>query len=148
MDIHPTVWSSRGHYVYAYVDPRNEAIRYIGKGTGARAVAHLEDRHRSPKTEWIQELKDMNISPASTSWRESFRRQALRLERTLIDAIGIGEHRLTNKVRGHGVKTEARTHPEEIAVKMNPEPLVAHHRLLVVKLNKHFRPGLDPMQLV
>ena len=30
---------------------------------------------------------------------------------------------------------------------MNPEPLVAHHRLLVVKLNKHFRLGLDPMQL-
>ena len=103
MDIHPTVWSSLGHYVYAYVDP-NEAIRYIGKGTGARAVAHLEDRHRSPKTEWIQELKDMNIQPRiDILARNLSERQALRLERTLIDAIGIGEHRLTNKVRGHGV---------------------------------------------
>jgi len=147
MDIHPTVWSSLGHYVYAYVDPRNEAIRYIGKGTGARAVAHLEDRNRSPKTEWIQELREMNIQPRiDILARNLSERQALRLERTLIDAIGIGEHRLTNKVRGHGVKT-GREPIEEIAVKMNPEPLIGHHRLLVVKLNKHFRPGLDPMQL-
>ena len=39
MDIHDEVWQSLGFYVYAYIDPIDSRIRYIGKGTGNRALS-------------------------------------------------------------------------------------------------------------
>lgn len=147
MQIHPSVWDSLGYYVYAYVDPRNDLIRYIGKGKGERALAHLIDEGDSQKTRWIKQLKELNIKPRiDILARNLSEKQSFRIERTLIDAIGIGENRLTNKVRGQGVAT-GREPISEIAIKMNPEPLIPHHELMIVRLNKHYRPGLTEMQL-
>jgi|TARA_B100001559_G_C16484976_1_gene615578 hypothetical protein len=147
MQIHPSVWGSLGYYVYAYVDPRDDSIRYIGKGKGDRALAHLSDEGDSEKTRWIKRLNELNINPRiDILARNLSEKQSFRIERTLIDAIGIGENRLTNKVRGQGVAT-GREPISEIAIKMNPEPLIAHHELMIVRLNKHYRPGLTNMQL-
>ena len=59
MQIHPSVWGSLGYYVYAYVDPRDDSIRYIGKGKGDRALAHLSDEGDSEKTRWIKKLNEL-----------------------------------------------------------------------------------------
>ena len=145
--IHQSVWDSLGFYVYGYVDPRDESIRYIGKGSGDRALAHMKDRSDSDKTRWINSLDQIGKSPRiDILARNLSEKQALKIERTLIDAIGIGENRLTNKVRGQGVAT-GREPIEEIARRQNPLKLKAHHELLIVRLNKHFRPGISDLQL-
>ena len=147
MEIHNSVWDSLDFYVYGYVDPRDESIRYIGKGIGNRALAHMEDKSDSEKTRWIKSLKQLGMNPRiDILARNLSEKQALRIERTLIDAIGIGNNRLTNKVRGHEVST-GREPIEEIAIHQNPRKLEVHHELLLVRLNKHFRPGLSDLQL-
>lgn len=147
MDVHPSVFEALGHYVYAYVDPADESIRYIGKGVGTRALAHLDDERDSPKTRWIASLLNQGRSPRiDILARNLSERQAFNIERVLIDAIGIGPNRLTNKVRGHGAAT-GREPLLDLATTLNPLPLEAHHELLIVRLNKHFRPGLTTVQL-
>jgi hypothetical protein len=147
MEIHNSVWDSLDFYVYGYVDPRDESIRYIGKGIGNRALAHMEDKSDSEKTRWINSLKQLGMTPRiDILARNLSEKQAFRIERTLIDAIGIGNNRLTNKVRGHEVST-GREPIEEIAVHQNPRKLEVNHELLLVRLNKHFRPGLSDLQL-
>ena len=44
LDITPDIANALGFYVYAYIDPRDESVFYIGKGVGARATDHLLDR--------------------------------------------------------------------------------------------------------
>ena len=63
MDIHHSVWDSLGFYVYGYVDPRDESIRYVGKGIGDRARAHMKDESDSDKTRWINSLERIGLSP-------------------------------------------------------------------------------------
>ena len=40
-------------YVYAYYDPRNFKMFYVGKGIGKRKFAHLDDKGDSKKTRII-----------------------------------------------------------------------------------------------
>ena len=106
MDIHDEVWESLGSYVYAYVDPTDLAIKYVGKGTGNRALSHLHSDEESEKVEWIRGLKKMGKEPRiDVIARNLTEENALLLERSLIDVIGLGHGKLTNKVRGHDVQS-------------------------------------------
>ena len=99
MDIHNEVWESLGFYVYAYVDPTNLEIRYIGKGTGNRALSHLDSSEESEKFEWIQGLKTRGKEPRiDIIARNLTEENALLIERSLIDVIGLGHGKLTNKL--------------------------------------------------
>jgi hypothetical protein len=40
-----------GFYVYALIDPRNDKIFYIGKGTGNRVFSHEAESDKAPKSE-------------------------------------------------------------------------------------------------
>ncbi|MFL2957113.1 MAG: hypothetical protein ACJZ39_06640 [Candidatus Thalassarchaeaceae archaeon] len=62
-DIPIEVAEQLGHYVYLYIDPRNDSIQYIGKGVGSRALSHLSDDSDSEKVVWINELKNQGLSP-------------------------------------------------------------------------------------
>ena len=115
MDIHNEVWESLGFYVYAYVDPTNLEIRYIGKGSGNRALSHLDSSEESEKFEWIQGLKTGGKEPRiDIIARNLTEENALLIERSLIDVIGLGHGKLTNKVRGHDVQS-GRESIQEIA---------------------------------
>ena len=101
MDIHNEVWESLGFYVYAYVDPTNLAIRYIGKGTGNRALSHLDSNEESEKVEWIQGLKKVGKEPRiDIIARNLTEENALLIERSLIDVIELGMENLQTKYEG------------------------------------------------
>jgi hypothetical protein len=38
-----SVAAQLGFYVYLYVDPRDDRVSHVGKGKGARPVAHIGD---------------------------------------------------------------------------------------------------------
>ena len=61
--IHPELAAKPGYYVYAYVDPRDSGIFYVGKGCGARALAHLDETGESAKIRRIAELKAVGLHP-------------------------------------------------------------------------------------
>ena len=60
-DISIEVAEQLGHYVYLLIDPRNHAIKYVGKGSGNRPLAHLSDERDSNKVEWINELRNNKV---------------------------------------------------------------------------------------
>jgi hypothetical protein len=148
MRIHDEVWQSLGVYIYAYVDPESDLIKYIGKGVGDRALAHLSDPDlASTKVTWINEIKAKEKAPRiDILARNLTDENALLLERTLIDAFGFGDFGLTNKIRGQGVET-GRESIEEIAIRMNPQPAVFRHNVLMLRLNRHWRPNLSKGEL-
>ena len=43
----PGVVEKIGFYVYLLVDPRNRVVFYVGKGTGNRCFAHLDEARKS-----------------------------------------------------------------------------------------------------
>ena len=101
MDIHNEVWESLGFYVYACDDPTNLAIRYIGKGTGNRALSHLDSNEESEKVEWIQGLKKVGKEPRiDIIARNLTEENALLIERSLIDVIELGMENLQTKYEG------------------------------------------------
>ena len=52
---------SKVFYIYYHIDPRNNEIRYIGKGSGRRAWAF--HRGRGHHRNWINKLKSLGMKP-------------------------------------------------------------------------------------
>ena len=50
-------------YVYAYYDPRNLKMFYVGKGIGKRKFARLDDMSDSKKTRIIDKIRSEGIEP-------------------------------------------------------------------------------------
>ena len=55
--------SDSKYYVYAYFDPRNYEMLYVGKGRGSRKYAHLHDKSGSAKERRIHEIKRAGLEP-------------------------------------------------------------------------------------
>ena len=147
MDVHDEVWDSLGFYVYAYVDPTDLAIRYVGKGIGNRALSHLNSDEESAKVDWIQGLKEIGKEPQiDIIARNLTEETAFLIERSLIDAIGLGSGKLTNKVRGHDVES-GRESIQEIAIKLNPQRADFNHNILILRLNQHWRKNMSEGEL-
>jgi len=53
----------KNYYVYAYYDPRNFKMFYVGKGCGKRKIAHLTDTAISGKTKIISGIKNEGLEP-------------------------------------------------------------------------------------
>ena len=100
------------YYVYVLVDPRDDSIFYVGKGTGQRLLAHgyeallkADPGPRSGKVARIREMRNAGREPRIDVVRSGLTEQeALLIEAALIDCVA----QLTNKVAGHGA-AEGRT---------------------------------------
>lgn len=92
-------------YVYELVDPRDDAVFYVGKGTGRRDRSHLTDARTSSPTNAARAMRIREILAAGHDvvirrvHSDLTERQALNLERKRIAEIRLAN--LTNVTRGH-----------------------------------------------
>ena len=94
------------YYVYVLVDPRDDSIFYVGKGTGGRLLAHGDEAllrtgpaGQSGKVARIREIREAGLEPRIDVVRHGLDEdQAFHVEGALIDGVD----GLTNVVRGHG----------------------------------------------
>lgn len=112
-------------YVYVLVDPRNEQVFYVGKGTGDRLLSHGRDAAlteapiRGRKRDRILEIQSGGIEPRIDVVRHGLSEEAaLLVEAALIDSLP----ELTNQVRGHGAD-DGRTSVSELIQRYGAEPL-------------------------
>ena len=137
-------------YVYVLVDPRNNCIFYVGKGSGNRVYQHaqaaLVEDSPSLKLSTIREIKGLGLDVKYYIIRHNLSEQeAYLVESSIIDLLTYPAFNkgniLTNIVSGHhqwneGIKTD-----EEIKIlydcpKIVPRP---EDRLLLVSLNKSYQ---------
>ena len=147
--IRPEVAARLGYYVYAYVDPRNSEIFYVGKGCRSRALAHLDEAGESAKVRRIAELKSLNIQPQIDILAHGVTDEetALRIEAAVIDALWPEkilaiEKRLTKKVHGqtHGLGRETLG---ELEFRYAAKPVAIAEPVLLIRINKLYRPGMN-----
>jgi len=105
-DLPPEVGDRLGPcYVYTLIDPRNERIFYVGKGTGTRLLSHgkeadlKSDRSQSAKIARINDIRAHGTHPRIDVVRHGLSEpDALLVEAALIDCLD----NLVNSVSGHG----------------------------------------------
>lgn len=145
-DISIEVAEQLGHYVYLLIDPRNHAIKYVGKGSGNRPLAHLSDEHDSNKVEWINELRNIEKTPIIEILRYNLTKsEAFAVEAAAIDIIGLKN--LKNEVRGHHSNKYGRMNLNEIQARLSAEDAVIDDSVILVRINRTFKSGMDDEDL-
>ena len=147
--------SLNGFYVYALIDPRDNKVFYIGKGTGNRIFSHEIQSKNSYESE-KQKLKKIReiekdglyVKRLIVNWGLS-EGEAFAAEATLINLLNyISSFQLTNEVSGH--HTHESLTAEEFELHYGAIPLKEEdikHNILVIKINKLYRKGMQPSEL-
>ena len=120
-----------GFYVYALMDPRDNKVFYVGKGTGNRVFSHEIESNKLPEVERFKLKKIREI------------------EATLINLLNyLPDVQLANEVSGHHVHEALSV--EEFEKQHGAIPLEAEdikHSILVIKINKLYRRGMSEDEL-
>jgi hypothetical protein len=144
-----------GFYVYALVDPRNDKVFYVGKGTGNRVFSHEIESGKSRESEkkklqHIREIENCGYSVRRLiiNWGLT-ENEAFIAEATLINLLNrMPDIQLTNEVSGHHVHESLTT--EEFELQYGAVPLEKEdikHSILVIKINKLYRRGMSDAEL-
>lgn len=143
LKITPDVAYRLGHYVYAYIDPRKGDVFYIGKGTGSRATAHLDDRWESRKVSRIAEIRAAGLEPRIDIVTHGLRddSEASRVEAALIELVGVDK--LTNAIRGLGTTQSPRRPLADFIMECAPRRTDIDVPCLLIRINKLFAYGMS-----
>ncbi len=135
-----------GFYVYLYVDPRDESVFYVGKGRGARAVAHFRDENKKAVQDVLKELEAAGLEPRVELLAHGLTdgATALRVEAAAIDLIGV--QALANAVRGHYTKF-GRAPLEEVVALYSQRKAEIKEPSLLIRINQLYRYGMSSAEL-
>ncbi len=147
--------SLTGYYVYALIDPRNDHVFYIGKGTGNRVFNHEIESDRDPETEkkkllTIQAIEGegLHVKRVMINWGLS-EEEAFAAEASLINLLNfINGNLLTNIVAGHHVHNCLTVEDFELEYGAeNLKETEIKHNILVIKINKRYRSDMSEKDL-
>ena len=137
-------------YVYALIDPRSNAIFYIGKGTKNRVFGHEKESLISPdseksKLQIISEIHAAGLEVKKIIINSNLTEaQAFAAEASLINAFNyVNDIKLTNIVSGHH-SSEALTVEEferiNGATELTKQDI--KHHIMVIKINQLYQRGM------
>ena len=137
------------HYVYVYIDPRNNKPFYIGEGQGNRAFDHLEDKTDSEKVKRIAEIRKHKKQPIIQILTYGFedKETALMVEAAAIDLIGV--ENLTNQIRGYDTKKYGKVDAYEFesryGKKLTKDDI--KDNVMIIRINRLYRHDLTKKEL-
>ncbi len=135
-----------GYYVYLLIDPETNSVFYVGKGTGNRIFAHLNYAISTPvesdKLDKIRSIRSKGLQVKHIIHRHGLtEKEALEVEASLIDFIGIGD--LTNIVKGHHSDNRGSMTIAEIIMQYDAVKIEITEPAILIKVNKLFRHGMN-----
>ncbi len=68
MNLSSKVSEKLGYYVYLYVDPRDESIFYVGKGSSSRCLTPLKEGGETERLNALPLSEKVGVSHASIFW--------------------------------------------------------------------------------
>jgi uncharacterized protein len=136
-----------GHYVYLYIDPRDNKIFYVGKGYGNRVFEHLDDKSETEKVQKINDIKKAGKEPQIDILIHGLEdgTTAHRIESSVIDTIGIST--LTNEIRGPWSKDYGRIDVQLLASIYESEKGIIEEPAILIRINKLYRHGMSDIEL-
>jgi len=143
------------YYVYGLIDPRNRKVFYIGKGSKNRVFEHEMESMNNPdsdklKLKTIEEIKKAGLSVEKIIINSNLtEEEAFAAEASLINAFNYVEQTgLTNIVAGHHSQEALSVEDyEKINGAEELKKKDIKHRILVIKINKLYKRGMDPNEL-
>lgn len=141
--VHPEVEARLAYYVYAYVDPRNSQIFYVGKGCRSRALDHLDEIGESAKLRRIAEIHAAGLKPRIDILAHGIadEQTALLIETAVIDVLW-PDKTLTNRVRGFQSLEIGRVPLTELVFQYAAEPVTITDPCMLIRINRLYRPGM------
>lgn len=135
------------HYVYLYIDPRDESVFYIGKGYGNRAFAHLCEESEKDKVLRIRDIQKNGLEPRIEILVHGLETHeaAKKIEASIIDLFGIAN--LTNILRGYESKDYGRMSVQQVIATYDVAKADIAEPVLLININRTFRYGLAPIEL-
>lgn len=136
-----------GHYVYAYVNPLDGKIFYVGEGKGQRVVSHLRDRAETRKVATLKQIRAAGKEPRLEilAHKLKSKEHAFQVEAAVIDALGLPL--LTNQVRGWRSSRYGRTPLAELIALYRRRKVRIQEPSILIRITELYRPQMTPSEL-
>lgn len=146
----PAVIEKIGYYVYLLIDPETNDVFYIGKGTGNRIFAHLNQALTSPeasdKLDKIREIQAKGLEVNHVVLRHGLtEKEAFEVEASLIDYVGIDD--LTNIVQGQHSFWRGKMTISEIMALYDAPKIDIKEPVILVTVRQLFERGINDDRL-
>lgn len=138
------------YYVYLLIDPENNQVFYVGKGTSNRIFAHitaaLKDEMPGDKLDKIRAIRASDLEVKHIIHRHGLNeKEAFEVEAALIDFIGLSG--LTNQVQGYNSDDRGQMTVAEVVSKYQAPAAEIEEPVILITVNRFYRRGMSPEML-